>query len=158
MRYLTEEESKEAEKHILVAVEEAKKSTCKKSQRGAVIVKNGEIIGKGHNKVTIEELCDTCIREHITDNSRVELCSALHAEQLAILDALKKGKDLEGSRIFHIKVKNGKIKPSEDVSCTVCSRLVLEAGISEFVLLNKKGLALYSAEEFNRKSFEYFLK
>ena len=158
MRYLTKEESKQAQEHILVAVEEANKSTCKKSQRGAVIVKNGEIIGRGYNKVTIEEFCDPCIREHITDNSRVELCSASHAEQLAIIDALKKGKDLEGSRMYHIKVKDGKIRPSEDVSCTVCSRLVLEVGISDFVLLQKKGLALYSAEEFNRKSFDYFVK
>jgi len=157
MRYLTEEESKQAKEHILAAAEEAKKSTCKKSQRGTVIIKNGEIIGRGHNKVTIEKLCNPCIREGIKDNSRVELCPALHAEQIAIFDALRKGKDLEGSRIFHIKVKDGRIMPSEDVSCTVCSRLVLEAGIGEFVLLDKNGLALYSTEEFNRKSFEYFL-
>jgi len=158
MRYLTEEESEQAKKHILAAAEEAKKSTCKKSQRGAVIVKNGEIIGRGFNKVTIEEFCDPCIREDIKDNSRVELCPASHAEQVAIIDALRRGKNLEGSRIFHIKVKDGRIMPSEDVSCTVCSRLVLEAGIGEFVLLDKNGLALYSAEEFNRKSFEYFIK
>lgn len=158
MRYLTEKEAKEAEKFIRVAVEEANKSTCKKSQRGAVIVKNGEIIGVGYNKVTGEKFCNPCIREDIKDNTRVELCSALHAEQVAILNALKKGENLEGSRIFHIKVKDGKIKPSEDVSCTVCSRLVLECGISEFVLLHKKGFALYTAEEFNEKSFEYFLR
>ena len=60
--------------------------------------------------------------------------------------------------MYHIKVRGGEIRPSEDVSCTVCSRLVLEVGIGEFVLLHKKGLALYSAEEFNRKSFEYFVK
>ena len=158
MRYLAEEESKEAQKYILAAGEEAKKSTCKKSQRGVVIVKNNEIIGKGYNKVTIEKFCNPCIRENIKDNSRVELCSALHAEQVAILDALKRGKSLEGSRMFHIAVKNGEIKTSEDTSCTVCSKLVLESGISEFVLFHKKGFGLYSAEEFNRKSFEYFLK
>jgi len=159
MRYLTKEESKGVEKYILpVLVEEAKKSTCKKSQRAATIVKNGEILGKGHNKVTIEKYCDPCIREGIKDNSRVELCSATHAEQEAILDALKKGKNIEGSRMYHIKLKNGEVKPSEDVSCTVCSRLVLGSNISEFVLLHKKGFALYSAEEFNEKSFEYFLK
>lgn len=158
MRYLNEEEAKEAEEFIKVAAKEAEKSTCKKSKRGAVIVKNKEIIGKGFNKVTLEKFCDPCIRENIRDNSRAELCSALHAEQVAILDALKKGKSLEGSRMFHVKVKDGEIRPSEDVSCTVCSRLVLEAGISEFVLLNKKGFVLFDSKEFNEKSFEYFLK
>jgi len=158
MRYLIGEEAREAEKYILEAAEEAKKSTCKKSQRGAVIVKNGEIIGKGYNKVTNEKYCNPCIREDIKDNSRAELCSASHAEQIAILDAFKKGKDPEGSRMYHIKVKDGKIRPSGDVSCTVCSRLVLETGISEFVLLHEKGLAVYDSKEFNEKSFEYFLK
>jgi len=157
MRYLTGKEAKDAEKFIRVAAEEAKKSKCKKSQRGVVIVKNGKIIGRGHNKVTIEMYCDPCIRENIKDNSRVELCSAIHAEQMAIIDALKQGKNLEGSRMFHIKVKNKKIGFSEDVSCTVCSRIVLESGISEFVLLHRKGFALYGAEEFNKKSFEHFL-
>jgi len=158
MRYLTGKESKEAQKFILAAAEEAKKSTCKKSQRGVVIVKNGKIIGRGHNKVTIEKYCNPCIREHIKDNSKVELCSALHAEQVAILDALKRGENLEGSRMYHISVKNSKIRTSEDVSCTVCSRFVLESGISEFVLFHKKGFGLYTAEEFNEKSFEYFKK
>jgi len=147
MRYLTHAESKEA-----------KKTTCKKSQRAAIIVKNGEILGKGYIKVTIEKHCDPCIRESIKDNSRVELCSATHAEQGAILDALKRGKNIEGSRMYHLKLKNGEISPSEDVSCTVCSRLVLASGISEFVLLHKKGFGLYSTKEFNEKSFEYFLK
>jgi dCMP deaminase len=157
MRYLTGEEAKEAEKYMLVAAEEAKKSTCKKSQRGDVIVKNGEVIGKGFNKVTIENLCNPCVRENIRDNSKVELCSAIHAEQLAIIDALRNGKNLEGSRMFHIKVKDGKMMFSEDTSCTVCSKIVLESGIGEFVLLQNKGFALFTSEEFNRKSFEYFL-
>jgi len=157
MRYATADEAKEMKKYVGAAVKEAMKSTCTKSQRGAVIVKNGEIIGRGYNKPTIERLCDPCIREDIKDNGRVELCSAIHAEQMAILDALKKGKPLEGSRMFHIKAKDGKIKPSEDTSCTVCSRIILEAGIKDFVLLHKKGFAIYPADEFNKLSFDYFL-
>jgi dCMP deaminase len=157
MKYLTGDEAKKAEDYILLAAEESKKSTCKKSHRGVVIVKNDEVIGRGYNKATIDNLCNPCVRENIKDNSKVELCSAIHAEQLAIIDALKNGKSLEGSRMFHIKVKDGKQMHSEDTSCTVCSKLVLESGISEFVLSQSKGFALYTAEEFNRKSFEYFL-
>jgi len=158
MRYLIDDEAKEAEEYMKIAAEYAKKSTCKKSQRGAIIVKDGEIIGKGYNKVTLKELCDPCIREKIKDNSRAELCSAIHAEQMAIIDALKKSKSLNGSRIYHIKVKNGEMKYSEDVSCTVCSRIILEAGISEFVLLHKDGFVLYDSKEFNELSFKYFLE
>ena len=157
MRYLEDEEAKEAEKIIRIAAEEAKKSKCKISQRGAIIVKNNRIIGKGHNKVTLEKYCNPCIRENIEGSERVELCSAIHAEQMAILDALKQGEKLEGSRMFHIKVKDGKIKTSNKTSCTVCSRLILEAGVSEFVLFRKEGFSLYNAEELNKKSFEHFL-
>ncbi len=158
MRYATKDEAKDMKKFIEIAAEEAKKSTCKKSQRGVVIVSNGEIIGRGYNKPTIEKLCDPCIRENIKENRRVELCSAIHAEQMAILDALKKCKNLEDSRMFHVAVKDGKMKFSEDTSCTVCSRIVLEAGIKDFVLLHKKGFAIYPADEFNKLSFDYFLK
>jgi len=157
MRYANEAEAREIEKFMRVAVEEAKKSTCKKSKRGVVIVKDGKIIGKGYNKVTIEGFCNPCIRENIKDNSRVELCSAIHAEQMAILDSIKNGKSLEGSRMFHTRVKNGEVKPSEDVSCTICSRIILESGIEEFIMLQKEGYAIYPAKEFNELSFKYFL-
>ncbi len=157
MRYLKGEEIKEAEKYIKIAAKEAIKSTCIKSQRGAVIVKNCDIIGKGYNKVTLEKLCNPCVRENIKDNSRVEMCSAIHAEQMAIIDAVKKGESLSGSRMYHIKVKNSKIAPSGNPSCTVCSRMLYEAGI-ELVLLHKEGYAVYSPEELNKLSFDYFLK
>ncbi len=158
MRYLSESEAEEARKFIREAALEAEKSTCRKSKRGVVIVKEGRIIGRGYNKVTIEGLCDPCIRRDILDHSRVELCSAVHAEQVAILDALNEGNNLKGSRMYHIRVKNKEIKTSGEPSCTVCSRIVLESGIKEFVLMQQKGFALYDSKEFNELSFNYFLK
>lgn len=158
MRYITDEEEISAVVNYLkLAAEEAKKSTCKKSQRGAIIVKEKEILGRGYNQVTIEELCNPCVRENIKDNRRVELCSAIHAEQMAMIDAIKSGKPLAGSRMYHIKVKDGEMRPSGKPSCTVCSRMIHEAGI-EFVLWHKEGYGIYSPEEFNRLSFDYFLK
>ena len=150
-------ELKETEYYMGLAAEEAKKSTCKKSRRGAIIVKNGKVIGKGYNKVTFEELCDPCIREKIKDNSRVELCSAIHAEQMAIIDAANSGKTLKGAIMYHVKIKNGETVPCGDLSCTVCSRILCEAGV-EFVLLHKNGYALYKPDELNKLSFDYFLK
>ena len=158
MKYIAnKEELKETKRYMDLAAEAAKKSTCKKSQRGAIIVKNGKIIGKGYNKVTIEEFCNPCIREEIKDNSRVELCSAIHAEQMAILDAINKKETTNGARMYHIRVKNGKEIPCGDPSCTVCSRLLYEVGI-EFVILHKNGYAVYQPDELNRLSFDYFLK
>jgi len=157
MKILTSNESKEAEEYMKIAAQEAVKSTCRKSQRGAIIVKNNEIIGKGFNKVTIESLCQPCIREDIHDNSKVELCSAVHAEQLAIIGAVNNQMSLNGSRMYHIKVKNGELKTSGNPSCTVCSREILESGIAEFVLWRNEGYCVYSAEELNDLSFRYVL-
>jgi dCMP deaminase len=158
MRYLTGAELEEAKKYIRIAAEYANKSTCVKSKRGVVIVKNGLVIGSGYNDVTIENLCNPCIREEIKDDSRIELCSAVHAEHVAIIDALKKGHSLEGSRMYHIKVKDGELRPSGQPSCTICSREILRADVSEVVLWHKEGYAVYGAPEFNEISFQPFLK
>jgi len=158
MRYLAKNEAREAEKYINLAAKVAKKSVCKKSQIGVVIVKDGVTIGEGCNNPPHGRICDICLRENIQDNSRIELCYAVHAEQNAIINALKEGYSLEGSRLYHVKIKNGEKRVSGEPSCTMCSKLILETGISEVVLLYKDGFGLYSAEEFNDKSFEYFVK
>jgi len=138
-----------------LAALEARKSECKKSRRGVIIVNSGNIIGKGHNKVTLEKLCNPCIRKDIRSGNRVELCSALHAEQMAIMD---KSGSLKGSRMYHIALENGKIVYSGSPCCTVCSRMIYESGISEFVLLHKEGYTIYNTKEFNELSFDYVLK
>ena len=156
MRYLEEEEIIEAWKYMREAVKEARKSTCKSSQRGVVIVKDGKIVGRGYNKVTIGEKCNPCLRENIEGMKMVELCHAIHAEQMAILNTDRK--DREDSTMYHVRVKNGKITTSNEPVCTVCSRMIKESGIKEFVLYTEKGFVSYSAEEFNEKSFENILK
>jgi len=147
---------KTIESYINLAAGFAKYSECKKSQRGVVIVKNDSVIGIGYNLPMKKELC--CAREKIHDNRTAELCSAIHAEEMAIIDALKKSYSLSGSRLYYIKLKDGKISPSGNPSCTRCSTKILYSGISEVVLLHKEGYAVYYSKEFNDLSFNYFLK
>ncbi|MFH1228879.1 MAG: hypothetical protein V1678_00450 [Candidatus Aenigmatarchaeota archaeon] len=158
MRYATPSEVKDIENFVYDAEQEAKKSICKKSQRGAVIFRGPDIIGIGYNKPTYERTCNPCVRENIKDNSKIELCSAIHAEQMAIIDSVKCGNRLEGSTMLHVKLKDGENKPCEKPSCTVCSRMVLESGIKEFIMREEGGYAIYPSEEFNKLSFERFLK
>jgi dCMP deaminase len=154
---LSKKELEETKEYLKEAVKEARKSRCVKSQRGAVLVKNGRIIGRGHNKTTLPDLCNPCIREKISDNSRVELCAAIHAEQMAIIDAALNGKSIRGATLYHIKLKKGKPVPSGEPSCTVCSRLICAAGI-KFVLWHENGYVIYEPREINELSFKYFLK
>lgn len=145
-------------KFISEAAKVSEKSPCQKSHRGVVIVKDNKIIGIGYNGAPNDKICNPCLRKEIRDNSKTELCYAIHAEQRAILNALRDGQDLHGSRLYHIKIKEGKMVPSDDISCTICSRMILEVGISEVVLLHTSGLTVYDAEEYNKLNYDYFLK
>jgi deoxycytidylate deaminase len=158
MRYLTGAELEKAKKYLAEAAEEAKKSTCIKSKRGVVIARDGVIIGRGHNQVTIDDFCNPCIREDIKDNSKVELCSAAHAEYVGIVDALRKVSSLKGFVMYHIKVKDGEMRPSGKPSCTTCSREIVIAEISAVVIWHLEGYAIYRAKEFNELSYRPFLK
>ena len=157
MRYISDEkEIKEAENFMTLAAEEAQKSRCKKSKRGVVLVNNGMIIGRGYNEPLLPDLC--CVRENIHDNTRYDLCSALHAEQMAIAEAANGLYRIQGARLYQIKTKNGEKVHSRNPSCTLCSRLIYGVKISEVVLWHKEGYAVYDSQEFNRLSYEYFLK
>src|SRR3989338_6412369 len=65
---------------------------------------------------------------------------------------LGNGKNIEGTRMYHVKVKNDEIKYSGGPSCVQCSKLVLETGIKNFVLKHRGGYELYEAEEFHELS------
>lgn len=150
------EELEKVRRYMGLAAKVALNSSCKKSQRGAVIIKDGVKVGEGYNKPTIPTRC--CLRVHIHDNSKTELCSAVHAEQLAIITT--PSHLMHGATMYHAKVKGGVEVPAGPPSCTQCSKLVLESGIAEFVLWQKfpegPRYVIYNIEEFNRLSFDYF--
>jgi dCMP deaminase len=156
MKKLRGKELERGMKHLKIAAEASKSSPCKKSSRGAVIVRDDVVLSVGYNGAPNDKVCKPCLREEIRDNSKTELCYSIHAEQRAIMNALKDGHDLKGSRLYHIKVKNGEMITSDDISCTLCSRFLPESGVSEMGLFHSTGLTVYDAEEYNDLSFDYF--
>jgi len=157
MRYINNSiEFAKAEDAIWIAAIEAAKSTCKKSQRGVVIIdKHDEIIGVGYNKPTDERSCELCLDGKININKK-ELCSAIHAEQMALLNSDRD--KLKNSRMYHIETKDKEPIYSEEPSCTLCSRLLVFSGIKEFVLYKKEGFVIYNTGEFNKLSYDYVFK
>ena len=158
MRILTGVDEEKARYWFLVAAKVAEDSQCYKSKRGVIIIKDDRLIGKGSIYVPDDTYCKPCIREHIHDNSRIELCGGLHAERMAIMDAKKVERNLENTTMYHIKVKEGELRMSGKPSCTMCSREILSEKIGEFVLWHKEGITAYTAKELNDLSFQYFLK
>jgi deoxycytidylate deaminase len=150
MRYLEGDEIQTAMLYTRAAFLEVMNSTCEKSKRGVVIAKDNKIIGKGTNNPPGNFECNLKDCYDICRNYTV------HAEQNAIFDALKKNNNLEDSRLYHVKFKDGIPQYSGSPSCVECSKLILRAGIEEVVLEHaNKEFALYTAEEFHLLSLEY---
>lgn len=158
MRFADIKESKVISYYMEIAANIAQQSLCKKSKRGAVIVRENEILGGGYNQATLFGYCNPCVRLEIRDNTQMEMCPEIHAEQMAIFNALNtipKGESLNGSRLYHIKTKEGIPVYSGSPTCTSCSKPIFFLGINEVVLSHKEGYAIYPSEEFNRLSLEY---
>ena len=104
------------------------RSTCRRRQVGAVIVKDNHIITTGYNGAPTGSLHCTdvgiCERErlNIPSGERHELCRALHAEQNAIIYASKIGVSVDGATIYVT------VQP-----CIICAKILINAGIKRIV-------------------------
>ena len=106
------------------------RSTCIRRQVGAVIVKDMHILATGYNG-TPKGLthCDElgCLRTqlNVPSGERHELCRGLHAEQNAIIQAAVHGVKIDGAMLYCTH------KP-----CVVCTKMLINAGISKIVIAN----------------------
>ena len=105
----------------------SERSTCLRRRVGAVIVDDKRVITTGYNGAPkgLEHCSVTgCIREKmkVPSGERHELCRGVHAEQNAINQAAVFGVSVKGSTMY---ITNN--------PCSVCSKMVLNAGIVEVV-------------------------
>lgn len=119
------------------------RGTCLRRNYGAVIVNNDQIISSGYNgaprgrKNCID--LGVCIRESmgVPRGERYELCRSVHAEQNAIIHASRN--DMIGATLYLVGkyaqtgnyVENGS-------SCSMCKRLIINAGIQRVIIRNDK--------------------
>lgn len=156
MRILSGNEKTRAEEYFAEALKECEKSFCLSSQCGCVIVKNGLIIGRGTNSPPGNVKIDKCEKDDLPPNFRSDKTCCVHAEERAIMDALALGKSmLAGSTLFFIRKKFGEKVFAGKPYCTICSKLALDVGISEFVLWHENGITAYDTKEYNVLSFAY---
>ncbi len=104
------------------------RSTCLRHQHGAVLVRDGNVIGTGYNGAPCKtDSCDElgqCERERmgIEPGTHYELCAGLHAEQNAIIQAAKHGHAVSGSTIY-----------VTGPPCLLCTRMIINAGIVDVI-------------------------
>jgi dCMP deaminase len=112
--------------YMELAVNLAKRSHCIKKHVGAVLTKDTRIISIGYNgppagphNCDIEFPSEGCARD-----SKGSCSLALHAEQNAILYAVKNNTSVEGSTLYVT------LAP-----CLACARIIFSMGISKVVYL-----------------------
>jgi len=159
MKYLSNQEEKEALEYIKKAAEVALKATCRRSKCGSIIVKNHEIIGIGFNTPPKDkENQRRCSNSKDAYHKKVtDKTCCIHAEQRAIMDALRNNSDkLAGSRLYFIRLdENNSPSRAGNPYCTICSKMALDIGISEFVLWHEDSVSIYTTDEYNTISFKF---
>jgi dCMP deaminase len=110
-----------------IAIEVSRRSTCTRRQIGAIIVSDaGEIKSTGYNGNPrgLPHCSEMgCIRDELSipSGTRLETCTAVHAEQNALIQA---GTNSRGSTIY-----------STIVPCPICARMIMNARIARVVYI-----------------------
>lgn len=139
------------EYYLEIARAVSKRSSCLRRKYGCVIINNDEIIATGYNGSARGETncCDIgkCPRIGEPHNSgNYSNCSAVHAEQNAMLSASRK--DMLGSTMYLAGFENVSVDAGNNVEtlseitdcipCPICLRMIKNSGIDK--LIGAKGL------------------
>lgn len=134
--------SKRRDKHnyyLDIAETVLERGTCLRRNYGAIIVKNDEIISSGYvgaprgRKNCID--LKYCMREKlgIPRGERYEMCRSVHAEANAIISA--KRDQMIGASLYLVgKTYDTKEIVSDAICCSMCKRMVINAGIKEVIV------------------------
>lgn len=106
----------------------SRRSTCLRRCVGAVLVKDKKILSTGYNGAPsgIRHCIDIgCFRQKmkIPSGQRHELCRGLHAEQNVLLQSALHGIITKGSVLY-----------STNQPCSICAKMLINAGIKEIVI------------------------
>ena len=105
------------------------RGTCLRRNFGAVIVKNDVIVSTGYNGAPRGRAncidIGTCVRQKmgIPRGERYEVCRSVHADQMIGATLYLVGRDMSTGKIM-----------SDANSCTMCKRLIINAGIEKVVI------------------------
>jgi len=133
------------------------RSTCLRRCYGAIIVKNDEIVSTGYNGAPRgrKNCMDLgyCAREalQVPSGERYELCRSVHAEANAIISASRS--DILGGTLYLAgkDAKTGELL-GDATSCSMCRRLIINAGIERVVIRrNKTEYAVVHVEDWIRE-------
>ena len=115
---------------IAIVTQVATRSTCRRRQIGAVIVKDKRLLATGYNGAPtgLAHCLEVgCLRDEcaVESGERHELCRGLHAEQNAIIQAALHGVSINGAVIY-----------TTHQPCTLCAKMIINSGVRQIFYLN----------------------
>ena len=119
------------------------RSTCLRRRYGAVIVKNDSIISTGYNGAPrgMPNCVDlgVCLRNQLASEKGTDysLCCSVHAEQNAITCAARE--NMIGATIYIVGINVEDGTYADPSPCIMCSRMILNAGVSKAYGINQDG-------------------
>lgn len=127
--------------YLDIAQTVSERATCLRKSYGAVIVKNDEIISTGYNgaprgRANCIDL-KYCTRQkmNIPRGEKYEVCRSVHAEANAIISASRD--QTLNSTLYMVGMDPNTRELVPDVcSCTMCKRLIINAGIKTVIIRN----------------------
>ena len=159
MQILCGEAYLEAFAFICIAGQVARDSSCNRRKCGSIIVRNGEVIGKGFNSppANLESHRRCHIDKSNYHNKVTDKTCCVHAEQRAIVNALRRNASIiPGSTLYFAEIDDkDEMVYAGKPYCTVCSKMALDVGIEDIVLFHESGIHLYKSTEYNSISYEY---
>ncbi len=129
--------------YLDIAETVAERGTCLRRNYGAIIVNNDEIVSTGYvgaprGRKNCSDL-GSCIRQelNIPRGERYETCRSVHAEANAIISAPRES--MLGATLYLVglEASDGSIVKNS-CCCSMCKRMVINAGISEVVIRDTK--------------------
>ena len=129
--------------YLDIAETVAERGTCLRRNYGSIIVKNDEIISTGYTGAPRgRKNCNdiqVCIREElkVKRGTHYELCRSVHSEANAIISASRR--DMIGSTLYLVgKDVKTKSYVNDANSCSMCKRMIINAGIEKVVIRDSK--------------------
>ena len=127
--------------YLDIAETVTERGTCLRRNFGAIIVKNDEIVATGYTGAPRgRKNCSDlgfCMREklNIPRGERYELCRSVHAEANCIISASRR--DTIGATLYLVgkDVKTKELVENAN-SCSMCKRMIINAGIEKVVVRN----------------------
>ena len=123
-------------------------SECLSRKVGAILVKNNKVCGIGFNRVpTKTESCQTCRRCAKQSGEALDICKAIHAEEAAIFDFLRKHTvDELKDCILYVSI----------TPCYHCAKLIAELQIKQ-VFARKQYNSNYTASIFDEAGINLYI-